>query len=78
MVGRLGARFPDSAHVTAVGLERASDMRIWEFAKTNGFVVVSRDADFYERSLVEGAPPKIIWLNCGNNSTEFMTELLLE
>ena len=52
-------------------------MRIWEFAKTNGFVVVSRDADFYERSLVEGAPPKIIWLNCGNNSTEFMTELLL-
>lgn len=30
------------------------------------FLLVSKDTDFYERSLVFGAPPKIIWLRTGN------------
>ena len=77
MLGLLLAHFPGSSHVTLVGLERASDADIWEFARTNDYVIASRDADFYERSLISGHPPKVIWLNCGNRSTASMTGLLL-
>jgi predicted nuclease of predicted toxin-antitoxin system len=37
--------FPGSTQVALIGLERADDGEIWEFAKANGFVIVTRDAD---------------------------------
>jgi predicted nuclease of predicted toxin-antitoxin system len=77
MLGLLLAPFPGSTHVALVGLQRASDAEIWEFARANDFVIASRDADFYERSLISGQPPKVVWLNCGNLSTDAMTNLLL-
>jgi predicted nuclease of predicted toxin-antitoxin system len=43
-------------------LESKSDSEIWQYAKDNGFVIVSRDSDFQERSLVAGHPPQVIWL----------------
>jgi predicted nuclease of predicted toxin-antitoxin system len=48
----------------------------WEFAKTEGFAIVTLDSDFHERSLLEGSPPKVIWLRIGNTSTA-KTESLL-
>ena len=47
---RLGDLFPDSAHVRAAGLEQADDRQIWEYAKANGYGIVSQDVDFAERS----------------------------
>jgi len=44
----------------------ATDTVIWEYAKRNGFVIVSKDSDFQARSLLYGHPPKIIWLRVGN------------
>ncbi len=37
---------------------------------------MSKDADFRERSYVEGAPPKIVWLDVGNVGTEAIEGLL--
>jgi predicted nuclease of predicted toxin-antitoxin system len=39
--------FPDSSQVRLVGLERADDRAIWNYAKANGFAVVTLDADFW-------------------------------
>jgi predicted nuclease of predicted toxin-antitoxin system len=61
--------FPGSEHVRNLGLASADDLDIWTYAKTNGFVIVSKDSDFHQRSFVEGAPPKIVWLRMGNCST---------
>ena len=36
----------------------------------------SKDTDFYERSLVFGAPPKIIWLRSGNSTVNETITLL--
>jgi predicted nuclease of predicted toxin-antitoxin system len=47
-------------------LESKSDSEIWQYAKDNGFVIVSRDSDFQERSLVAGHPPQVIWLKIPN------------
>ena len=58
--------FPDSTHVRDVGLLGAADARVWEYAAAHDFLLTSKDTDFYQRSLLFGAPPRIIWLRVGN------------
>lgn len=68
--------FPGSAHVREVGLEAAEDRTVWEYAKQFGFIIVSKDTDFRQRSFVLGAPPKVIWLNLGNCATGTIENVL--
>jgi predicted nuclease of predicted toxin-antitoxin system len=70
--------FPGSSQVVLEGLERANDQAIWEFAKANDFVIVTKDSDFYELSLLYGAPPRIVWLQFGNSSRSRVIQLLLD
>ena len=49
-------------------LESADDKHIWRYAKDNDYIIVTKDADFYELSSIYGQPPKIIWLKIGNQS----------
>ncbi|HMK86789.1 MAG TPA: DUF5615 family PIN-like protein, partial [Steroidobacteraceae bacterium] len=69
LVGALADQFPDSSHVNLVGLASATDQDIWAYARKHGFTVISKDDDFRSLSLVNGAPPKVIWLRIGNAST---------
>ena len=68
--------FPGSVHVRLVGLAKAEDRAIWDFAAGSGFTIVSLDADFAERAALIGPPPKVIWLRCGNQSTRFVGKVL--
>jgi len=68
--------YPDSIHVRDVGMREATDSEIWEYAKRNGFVIVSKDSDFQQRSLLFGHPPKFIWLRVGNCPVKPIEELL--
>ena len=58
--------YPGSTQVTLVGMESLDDNAIWEFARSNGQVIVTRDADFLDLSQLKGQPPKIIWLRTPN------------
>lgn len=69
LVPEILASFPDSAHVREFGLEAVGDDEVWEFAKLRHFTIVSKDADFHQRSFVHGPPPKVIWLRLGNCTT---------
>src|SRR5207253_6621309 len=51
-------------------------LHIWEYARKEGFAIVSKDTDFRERSYLEGAPPKIVWLDVGNAGTKAIEGLL--
>ena len=68
--------YPDSQHVKTLGLLNTDDAIIWEFAKFNSFVIVSKDSDFDQRSLLYGHPPKFIYLRIGNNPTSKIVEIL--
>jgi predicted nuclease of predicted toxin-antitoxin system len=68
--------YPDSSHVKALGLLRTDDSVIWSFAVEHGFIIVSKDSDFHQRSLVFGAPPKVIFLRIGRSPTSRITGLL--
>lgn len=69
--------YPGSSQVVLLGLERADDIRIWDYAAAQGYVLVSQDADFQERSALLGAPPKLIWLRLGNLSKAAVLQVLL-
>jgi predicted nuclease of predicted toxin-antitoxin system len=76
LVGQLAAEFPGSAHVRDAGLAAASDPDVWAYAAANGFIIVSKDADFQHRALLHGHPPKVIWVRLGNCSTAAVAVLL--
>lgn len=44
-------------------------MAIWDYAAAQGFVIVTKDADFLELALLRGPPPKVIFLRLGNCPT---------
>lgn len=52
-------------HVTDLGV-RKTDTEIWDHAKAQGLVIVTKDTDFYDRILLEGEPPKVVWIRTGN------------
>jgi predicted nuclease of predicted toxin-antitoxin system len=68
--------YPDSIHVSYVGLAESPDLDVWTFARDNGFAVVSKDSDFQQWSLLFGAPPKFIWLRVGNCKRSMIEHLL--
>ena len=76
LVPRLADIFPDATHVQFHGLEEKTDTAIWDFAKLNGFCIVTQDADFAERSRLYGSPPKVVWLRCGNTPTNDIENLI--
>ncbi len=76
LVNRLADIFPGSSHVQVHKLAEKTDTEIWEFAKENGFCIVTQDADFAERSRLYGSPPKVVWLRCGNAPTSQVEALL--
>jgi predicted nuclease of predicted toxin-antitoxin system len=57
-------------------MTKSDDETIWAQARDDGFTLVSKDADFQQRSLVLGAPPKVVWLRVGNCPTSLVERLL--
>ena len=76
LVDVLADTYPDSAHVHQCGLSAADDTAIWDYAKKNGFTIVSKDSDFEERSILLGYPPKVIWLRASNCTSVEIENLL--
>ncbi len=68
--------FPGSSHVAYVNLITSEDKAVWEFAKREGFCIVTKDWDYKFMSVRYGCPPKVIRLNCGNKTTTFIADLL--
>lgn len=76
IIPRIVDLYPDSEHVKPLGLINMDDVVIWEHAKMNGFVLVSKDSDFHQRSLLYGHPPKFIYLRIGNCPTSSIIQIL--
>jgi predicted nuclease of predicted toxin-antitoxin system len=76
LVARLADLYPNSAHVADLGLSMADDEAVWNYARANDFMIISKDADFSELSLLRGFPPKVVWIQRGNCSTHDIEEIL--
>ena len=76
LIDRLADIYPNSVHVSSIGLGSALDREVWEYARQNDFMIVTKDADFSEMSLLLHFPPKIIWIRRGNCSTNDIESIL--
>jgi len=59
---RLGLGYIHASQIA----EQASDSLLWQWARENDYVVLTRDTDFFDRLLRHGPPPKVIWIRLGN------------
>lgn len=68
--------YPDSTHTHLQGLDRSEDDVVWEFARREGFLIVTKDADFSDLCMMRGFPPKVIWIRRGNCKTQAIEAIL--
>jgi predicted nuclease of predicted toxin-antitoxin system len=61
-----------------LGLRDAEDSEIFEAAKAQSAIVMTKDSDFVDLVSHLGSPPQIIWLTCGNTSNARLCEILGE
>lgn len=60
LVNHLADLYSDSNHVYILGIDRAPDVEIWEYARRENFLIVTKDADFSDLCMMLGFPPKVI------------------
>jgi predicted nuclease of predicted toxin-antitoxin system len=66
LVNWLADIFPGASHTSFIGLDHEEDADVWEYARANDYIIVTKDADFNDFPTLRGFPPKIIWLRLGN------------
>lgn len=59
-----------------VGLRDAEDAEIFEAAKAQGVILMTKDSDFVDLVDRLETPPQIIWLTCGNTSNARSKQIL--
>ncbi|HBJ74140.1 MAG TPA: hypothetical protein DDY86_01060 [Syntrophaceae bacterium] len=59
-------------------LRDADDEQIFQKARHQGIVVISKDSDFVEMVLRLGTPPQLLWITCGNVTNRRLQNLLLQ
>jgi predicted nuclease of predicted toxin-antitoxin system len=78
LIGKLSPFFDECAHVDYIGLNvPAVDVDIWNYAKNNGFIIITKDNDFLDLLDIYGFPPKVVLLRTGNNSSKELEEFLI-
>jgi len=75
---KLQVHFSDCAHVSDCNLDNRNDLDIWAYARHNGHSIVTFDSDFYDLSMINGHPPKIIWIRAGNLTTDEIAHLMIK
>ncbi|MGH9947677.1 MAG: DUF5615 family PIN-like protein [Pyrinomonadaceae bacterium] len=68
----------EAVAIREVGLRDAEDLEIFNAAKLQDVVVITKDRDFVQLLDRFGPPPQIIWLTCGNTSNARLRQILAE
>jgi predicted nuclease of predicted toxin-antitoxin system len=53
------------SHATDLG-DQPSDLELWHHARRMDWTILTRDTDFFDRIMLDGPPPKVIWVRLGN------------
>ena len=67
----------EATAVRELGMRDAEDPVIFFAAREANVTVMTKDNDFLELQKRHGAPPKIIWVTCGNTSNIKLKSILL-
>ena len=64
----------EAEHVARALQLDAEDTQIWELAKCDNLVIISKDDDFAKRSKQVADPPIIVWVRVGNIRNKALIE----
>jgi predicted nuclease of predicted toxin-antitoxin system len=79
LANRLKTHFEGCFHVDFLDLPiPATDTAIWNYAHNANLIIVTNDEDFLNFSNIKGFPPKIVLLRTGNQSNNYIEELLIK
>jgi predicted nuclease of predicted toxin-antitoxin system len=68
--------YVDAIAVRDLKLRQAKDKEIFEAARLNTAIVMTKDSDFVLLLDRFGPPPQVLWVTCGNNSNARLKEIL--
>lgn len=60
-----------------LSLRDAKDIEIFEAARAENAVILTKDSDFIDLACRLGRPPRILWLTCGNVTNRNLRALLI-
>ncbi|CAN1211050.1 DUF5615 domain-containing protein [Tumidithrix helvetica PCC 7403] len=66
----------EATSLKELSLRDAKDIEIFEAAKLANAIIMTKDSDFIDLVCRLGAPPKILWLTCGNVTNRNLRKLL--
>lgn len=78
IIKKLQDYFSGCLYVSDCKLSDCEDTEIQEYAKENDYAIVTFGSDFYDISIINGHPPKIIWIRTGNLTTRQIVQLMIE
>ena len=79
LIAKLNPHFEECLHVDNIGLTvPAKDVEIWNYAQANDCIIVTNDDDFLNLANTKGFPPKVVLLRTGNQSNNFLGDLLIK
>lgn len=56
----------DAVHVSMIGLDEADDVTVWEWARQETRIVVSKDEDFLYLAHRPSEAGRLLWVRLGN------------
>lgn len=65
------------SHATDLGAQ-PTDHQIWQHAREQDWIVLTRDTDFFNRLILDGSPPKVIWVRLGNIRRKDLENLMTQ
>ncbi len=73
----LSANFSiEASSLRDLSLRDAQDIEIFEAARSENAVIMTKDSDFIYLVCRLGTPPQILWLTCGNVTNRNLRRLL--
>jgi predicted nuclease of predicted toxin-antitoxin system len=63
-------------HATELG-DRLTDQQLWSRARVVGGMILTKDADFFDRLSLEGPPPQVVWVRLGNLRRQALEAIIL-
>ena len=68
----LGSRGHEARHVLDIGLDAVTDTQVWNYAAEHSFALITKDEDFFARTLQPGAAVQVVWVRLGNCRTRVL------
>jgi predicted nuclease of predicted toxin-antitoxin system len=79
LVEKLKPFYEKVEHVENTNLKQpATDHEIWSYARQNEAIIITNDDDFSILSALKGFPPKVVLLKTGNQSNNYLLEILVK